>query len=142
MIRFDLRCTPAGHGFDGWFRSSEDYETQAARGLVTCPICGATAVEKALMKPAVSTSRKAAARSEVMNAEAAKAYAKLQEIARHVRANADYVGPKFAEEARKIHYGEIDARQIYGEASPSEVKSLSEEGIEAVPLPPLPEDKN
>ncbi|NDV88686.1 DUF1178 family protein [Aurantimonas aggregata] len=153
MISFALRCEPHGHGFDGWFRSGEDFEAQAERKLVECPVCGTTDVAKALMRPAIGKGGKASAAGDPMqaapapgggyvNAEAAKVYAKLQEMARELRAKADYVGPRFAEEARRIHYGESEARQIYGEASPSEVKGLSEEGIAALPLPSLPEDKN
>jgi hypothetical protein len=137
VIHFALRCETAAHAFDGWFRSSEDFEGQVSRGLVTCPVCGTAEVGKALMRPAVAGPREA-----VSPAGMAKMAATLQEMAREVRANADYVGPNFAEEARKIHYGEADERRIYGEASPVEVKGLMEEGIAALPLPPLPEDKN
>ncbi len=156
MISFALRCRPAAHAFDGWFRSGEDFERQASAGLLACPVCGSSDVSKALMKPAVATSAKtktadastAAAGEasqpvgEFANAEAAKAIAKLQAMARELRATSDYVGPKFAEEARRIHYGESDHRQIYGEASTQDVKGLHEEGIAAFPLPGLPEDKN
>ena len=153
MISFALRCRPAAHAFDGWFRSGEDFERQASAGLLECPICGASDVSKALMKPAVAASAKMKAPGavawepsqpvgEFANAEAAKAIAKLQAMARELRAKSDYVGPKFAEEARRIHYGESEHRQIYGEASAREVKGLSEEGIAAFPLPGLPEDKN
>lgn len=153
MISFALRCEPQGHGFDGWFRSGDDFEAQAKRGLVACPVCGSTEIGKALMRPSIGkgggadqdTGATAAATPPgggYVNAEAAKAFARLQEMARELRAKADYVGPRFAEEARRIHYGESEARQIYGEASPAEVKGLSEEGIAALPLPSLPEDKN
>ncbi|UIJ72458.1 DUF1178 family protein [Aurantimonas sp. HBX-1] len=154
MISFALRCEPRGHGFDGWFRSGEDFEAQAGRGLVECPACGSTEIGKALMRPAIGKGGAPAAAGErtapaatapgggYANAEAARVFAKLQEMARELRAKADYVGPRFAEEARRIHYGETEARQIYGEASPAEVKGLSEEGIAALPLPSLPEDKN
>ncbi|MEC5291463.1 DUF1178 family protein [Aurantimonas sp. C2-6-R+9] len=153
MISFALRCRPAAHAFDGWFRSGEDFERQASAGLLECPICGASDVSKALMKPAVAASPKMKAPGavagepsqpvgEFANAEAAKAIAKLQAMARELRAKSDYVGPKFAEEARRIHYGESEHRQIYGEASAREVEGLSEEGIAAFPLPGLPEDKN
>ncbi|MEF2552921.1 DUF1178 family protein [Aurantimonas sp. A2-1-M11] len=156
MISFALRCQPASHAFDGWFRSGDDFERQVAGGLVTCPVCGTTDVSKALMKPALAKAGRRAPAQAGDNApsaapdgaaryaggEAAAAYAKLQAIARELRAKSDYVGPKFAEEARRIHYGESEQRQIYGEASPQEVKSLGEEGIAALPLPPLPEDKN
>jgi hypothetical protein len=137
VITFALRCEPGGHSFDGWFRSSDDFETQNARHLVACPVCGTTAVEKALMRPALAGTKREAGPDE-----AAKMLAALQHMAREARAKADYVGPGFAEEARRIHYGETPARQIYGEASPPEVKGLVEEGIPVLPMPPLPEDKN
>jgi len=148
MIRFALRCREAGHGFEGWFRSGEDYESQAGRGLLSCPACGSAAIEKALMRPAVamapSAETPAAPSATANNAppEFVEAIAKLQEMARRVRAEAHYVGPGFAEEARRIHYGEVEERRIYGEASGEEVRSLHEEGITALPLPPLPEDAN
>ncbi|MBC8131108.1 MAG: DUF1178 family protein [Rhizobiaceae bacterium] len=138
MITFALRCEPEGHGFDGWFRSTEDYEAQAGKGLVACPTCGSVCVAKRLMRPAVSSSRGGAIAPE----EAARAVAAMQAMAREVRGNADYVGPNFAEEARRIHYGEASPRRIYGEASLPEVKGLTEEGIGVLPLPSLPEDKN
>lgn len=136
MITYSLRCVPGGHGFDGWFRSSEDFDRQRRLQLVECPACGSTAVEKGLMAPAVSASRETAA------AEAAATFSKLQRMAREARAKSDYVGKEFAAEARKIHYGETPARSIYGEATLPQVKALAEEGIQALPLPPLPEDKN
>ncbi|HEY9058822.1 MAG TPA: DUF1178 family protein [Aurantimonas sp.] len=156
MISFALRCHPAAHAFDGWFRSGEDFERQADAGLLACPICGSSDVSKALMRPAIATSAKTKAPDaatggavepsrpavEFANAEAAKAIAQLQAMTRELRAKADYVGPRFAEEARRIHYGESEHRQIYGEASTREVKGLREEGIAAFPLPGLPEDKN
>ena len=154
MISFALRCEPQGHGFDGWFRSGEDFAAQAERKLVECPVCGSTEIGKALMRPSIAKGAASPGQADAgapsatppsggyANAEAAKAFARLQEMARELRAKADYVGPRFAEEARRIHYGESEARQIYGEASPAEVKGLSEEGIAALPLPSLPEDKN
>ena len=137
MIRFALRCEARGHEFDGWFRSGDDFDAQAGRGLVACPVCGASDVGKGLMRPAV-----AASRPETAPADGARMAHALARIAREARANADYVGPKFAEEARRIHYGEAGERRIYGEASPVEVKGLLDEGIAALPLPPLPEDQN
>ena len=136
MIKFALRCEPEGHGFDGWFRSSADFERQTEAGLVACPSCGSAAVGKSLMRPAVST------RQGPSEAEAAAVIAKLHEIGRAVRAKGEDVGPAFAEEARRIHYGETPQRQIFGEASLPDVKGLVEEGIAVMPLPPLPEDKN
>ncbi|WP_182085175.1 DUF1178 family protein [Aureimonas sp. ME7] len=146
MIRYALKCAPCGHGFDGWFRSSVDFDAQGARGLLECPVCGKAEVRKALMSPAVSASQDGEVpAAPVMSApggEAAEIYRRLQDMAREVRAKADYVGASFAEEARRIHYGESEGRQIYGEASPGQVRGLLEEGIGALPLPPLPEDKN
>jgi hypothetical protein len=150
VISFALRCEPRGHGFDGWFRSGDDFETQADKGLVECPVCGSTEIAKALMRPSIGKGAAASGEAHApisagggyANAEAAKAFARLQAMARELRAKADYVGPRFAEEARRIHYGESEARQIYGEALPAEVKGLGEEGIAALPLPALPEDKN
>ncbi len=148
MIRFALRCEPAGHGFEGWFRSNEDFEAQAARGLLQCPACGASAVAKALMRPAVATSDRSPASRNVTSVaagappEAVDALRQLQALAREIRSQADYVGDGFAEEARRIHYGESEERRIWGEASKGEVRSLMEEGITALPLPFLPEDRN
>jgi hypothetical protein len=150
VISFALRCEPHGHGFDGWFRSGDDFETQADKGLVECPVCGSTEIAKALMRPSIGKGAIASGEEHTpvpagggyANVEAAKAFVRLQAMARELRAKADYVGPRFAEEARRIHYGESEARQIYGEASPAEVKGLGEEGIAALPLPALPEDKN
>lgn len=146
MIHFDLRCRADGHVFDGWFRSGEDFERQLSAGLVECPHCGAHEVEKALMAPAVAArkagdaSRPGAVAGGALPPGMAEAYAKLQDLAREVRTNGHYVGNRFAEEARRIHFGESEARRIYGEASGAEVKALAEDGIPALPLPPLPED--
>ena len=136
MIKYALRCEPEGHEFDGWFRSSEDFERQAGLDLVACPTCGSTHVGKGLMRPAVAT------RQGPSEAEAVAIMSKLQAMSREVRAKGEYVGGNFAEEARKIHYGESETRQIFGEATLPDVKGLVEEGISVMPLPPLPEDKN
>ena len=142
MIRYALRCERE-HEFEAWFRSSNDYDRAATAGENTCPVCGSSEVGKALMAPAVSGTKKGdklslAApdpRSQVMR-EA------LKEFRKKVTENADYVGDKFAEEARKIHYEEAAQRGIYGEATPEEAHDLAEEGIGFQPLPPLPEDPN
>lgn len=141
MIRFSLACKN-DHSFDGWFRNSEDFEKQQKRGLIACPDCGSVKVEKTLMAPAVSTGRKREKMALAMNAEQKKALAQLKALSEKVRENADYVGDKFAEEARKIHFGEADARGIYGEATPDEAKSLVEDGVEFMPLPVFPDDRN
>ena len=141
MIRFSLHCD-SDHEFEGWFRSNDDFETQVKRGFVECPHCGSKKVGKALMAPAVSTGRKRETMALAMGEEQRKMLAALKELSEKVRANADYVGDKFAEEARKIHFGETEARGIYGEASRDEVVGLLEDGVEILPLPVLPEDKN
>jgi hypothetical protein len=141
MIRFSLACHNE-HSFDGWFRNSEDFEKQKKRGLIACPDCGSTKVEKALMAPSVSTGRKRETMALAMNAEQKKAMAQLKALSEKLRENADYVGGKFAEEARKIHFGETDPRGIYGEATPEEAKSLVEDGVEFMPIPVFPEDRN
>ncbi|UGX86285.1 DUF1178 family protein [Phyllobacterium meliloti] len=137
MIRFSLHCEQ-DHEFEGWFRSNDDFDSQSKKHLVTCPVCGSHKVEKALMAPSVTTGRQkekiAVTMSTMVN--------ELKEVARKVRENADYVGADFAEEARKIHFGEADQRGIYGEASGDEVKSLLDDGIDIMPLPTFPEDHN
>lgn len=150
MIRYALRCKK-GHEFEGWFKGSADYERQEKRGFVSCPSCGSNKVERAVMAPNVST-RSDEARVQVartagpQDVKRAEIHREMTALMRKLRSevekNADYVGPQFAEEARKIHYEEAPARGIYGEASSDDVKSLKDEGIEFYPLPVLPEDQN
>ena len=132
MITYSLRCHK-GHAFDGWFRNSAAFDQQAAQGLLGCPSCSSTRIEKAVMAPAVSGTKKGA----LTKADEAK---KMRQFAtglrKYVQDNADYVGPDFAEEARKIHYGEAPERHIYGEATFEEAKELVEEGVDVAPLPP------
>ena len=143
MIRYTL-CCDRDHEFEAWFRGSGDYDRAAKSGENECPVCGSTSVEKALMAPSVSGTKKNGdkvtlaapdPRGQIMR-EA------LKEFRRKVTEGADYVGDKFAEEARKIHYEETEQRGIYGEASPDEARELADEGIAFQPLPPLPEDRN
>jgi len=141
MIRYGLICDN-DHEFEAWFRSGEDFEAQKSRKLVSCPECGSHEVQKALMAPAVSTSRKKSQIALAMSEEQKRALAQLKELSQKIRENSDYVGDKFAEEARKIHFGEAEARGIYGEATPDEVKSLAEDGVDFMPIPMLPEDRN
>jgi hypothetical protein len=141
MIRFSLICD-ATHEFDGWFRNSEDFDKQKERGLVSCPVCHSAKVEKALMAPAVSTARKQEKIAVAMGEQQKQALAQLKAMAEEARKNADYVGDKFAEEARKIHFGETEARGIYGEATVDEARSLLDDGVEFMPLPVFPEDQN
>jgi hypothetical protein len=146
MIRYDLTCD-RGHDFDGWFSDSAAYDAQAARGLVACSQCGSSKVEKQLMTPGVpaKANRKADASQKMVAAPDPRLQAMMtmmREMRKHVEANAEHVGDRFAEEARKIHYGETEKRGIYGVATPADAKSLIEEGIEVHPLPRLPEENN
>ena len=141
MIRFSLVCEK-DHDFDGWFRNGDDFETQKKRGLISCPVCGSGRVDKALMAPSVSTGRDREKMALAMGEQQKRVLAELKKMADKVRENADYVGDKFAEEARKIHFGETDARGIYGEATVEEAKGLVDDGIEFMPLPVFPDDQN
>ncbi|HKS57831.1 MAG TPA: DUF1178 family protein [Steroidobacteraceae bacterium] len=160
MIRYTLVCDKR-HAFESWFQDSAAYDKQAKRGLVSCPQCGSAKVEKAIMAPRLARKDKStpivAPVEQAAPAPAAAATpapvamispqekefrAKLKELRDHLTANADNVGKKFPEEARKMHYGEIEHRSIYGEATPQDAKDLHEEGIEFHPLPVLPEERN
>ncbi|NLH80793.1 MAG: DUF1178 family protein [Phyllobacteriaceae bacterium] len=151
MIHYTLVCDKE-HVFEGWFRSSADFEAQAADGLVSCPVCGSTVVTRGLMAPSVQSARvreeredgaKRQTRTMMLPDPAQKMMLEaLREIRKKVTENATYVGDRFAEEARKMHYGEVEHQGIWGEATSEEADSLSEEGIEFQPLPGLPEDRN
>ena len=132
MIRFSLRCA-SGHEFEAWFRDGEGYEAQLKAGEIACPECGEAQVEKALMAPSIGRSRES--RPPVSPAQFRAA---LVELRKQVETHCDYVGPQFAEEARRIHYGESDPRGIYGEASPDESRELVEEGIKIGRIPWVP----
>jgi hypothetical protein len=160
MIRYTLRCD-RGHAFESWFQSSSVYESQEKRKLVTCPACGSAKVERAIMAPQI-VSRKgrdsalpapapvpapaaepaAPASTPLMMAQERELRAKLRELRNHIVKNADNVGERFPNEARKMHYGDIEHRPIYGEASPDEARALIDEGVEVSPLPVLPDDRN
>jgi hypothetical protein len=150
MIHYDLRCGQ-DHAFDGWFKDSAAFERLAKRGLVECPRCGDVKVERALMRPAVAKRRALPApvpapspspqppAPEVAGGKLpAHMRAMLQKMRAEVEKHCDYVGPQFAEEARKIHRGESDKRGIYGEASPEQAEALAEEGIEVSQIPWVP----
>jgi hypothetical protein len=141
LIRFSLSCDH-DHEFEAWFRSNDDFDRQKKRGLVDCPTCGSSKVQKALMAPAVSTGRKREKIALAMNDMQKKAMAEMKALSEKIRENADYVGDKFAEEARKIHFGETEQRGIYGEATLDEAKSLAEDGVGFMPIPVFPEDHN
>jgi hypothetical protein len=141
MIRFALRCA-AGHAFEGWFSDSAAFEQQSASGALACPVCGGSDVRKGLMAPAIATDRRKEVKvaAHVPPVPEPEALAMLRKIRAHLTENAEYVGNRFAEEARRIHFDEAEKRGIYGEATSEEVRALAEEEIEFHPLPVLPED--
>lgn len=157
MIRYALACEN-GHEFESWFPSSDAYEAQLARGLVACPVCNVARVEKQIMRPSVSRSGTAPKASADVPAEAPapqppqpvavfsererELRAMVKAFREHVVKNAENVGERFPDQARKMHHGEIEHRSIYGAASPVEVKELLEEGVELHPLPVLPDERN
>jgi hypothetical protein len=159
MIRYALACDN-GHSFESWFADSAAFERQAKRKLVACPHCGSAQVEKAIMAPRLAGRRKAKAPVEtpvsneapppavpaapvaMLSPQEQELRGKLKELRDHLTKNADNVGPKFPEEARKMHYGEKEYRSIYGVASPEEASDLAEEGIQFQPLPVLPDERN
>ncbi|HUH76433.1 MAG TPA: DUF1178 family protein [Devosia sp.] len=141
MIQYLLQCSK-GHQFDAWFRNAAAFDEQQARGIVTCAVCGDGAVEKALMAPALSRAKEHQVTPNAGPLDAARFREMLRQYRRKVTSEADYVGDKFAEEARKIHFEEVEARGIYGEATRDEVVALVEDGIDFLPLPALPEEHN
>lgn len=136
MKVLNLQCGH-GHGFEGWFGSEDEFQDQLTRGLVECPLCGDVQVAKLPSAPRLNlgAAEPAAPKQQVMNAPDAKMQAAWLQMVRHVLANTEDVGAKFAEEARKIHYGETEDRNIRGQASREETQSLLEEGIAVLPLP-------
>lgn len=137
MIIFDLRCQPAGHVFEAWFGSSADYHDQQGRGLVACPLCGVVEVEKAPMAPAVPRKGAGGGDHGLLAADPAamkQMLAALAVVQRRMIAQSDWVGDRFADEARSIHLGERDARSIHGRATRADVESLADEGIPFAPL--------
>jgi hypothetical protein len=167
MIRYNLVCAK-GHEFESWFANSATYDKQARRGLLECPHCGSSKVEKALMTPRLARTKKSGAPITappeavttpepatpepaaapqpapvaVISPQERELRAKLKELRDHLVSNAENVGGRFPEEARKMHYGEKKHRSIYGTASPDDAKALHEEGIEFAPLPVLPDERN
>lgn len=138
MIRYALACS-AGHDFEGWFGSSDDFDAQSGRGLVTCPACGSPEVRKQIMAPAVVTSK---GRGEPASGPSREMMMEMAgRIRRHVEENFDDVGDAFAREARAIHEGRSEARGIYGEATPREARELLEDGVPVAPLPQAPPER-
>jgi hypothetical protein len=140
VIRYALACA-AGHAFEAWFAGSQAYEEQKAAGSLACPLCGSVEVEKALMRPAVASGAEEPVRVAAnVPQHAAEMAAMVRKLREHLTEKAEYVGDRFPEEARRIHYQEVEKRGIYGEATAAEARALVDEGIEFHPLPRLPED--
>lgn len=134
MIRYALICDE-DHGFEAWFSTSSDYDTQVQRGLVECPHCASTDIRKQIMAPSVRTARKAEAAREPTASGAPDLETLARKVQAHIRSNYDYVGDNFAKEATAIHDGEKPERLIYGETTPEERETLSEAGVPCAPLP-------
>ena len=157
MIHYNLRCE-RGHAFESWFQSSAAYEQQEKRKLVNCPVCGSAKVERGIMAPqivskngrdivepapaAAMPATTTPASAPLVMAQEREVRAKLRELRDHILSSSDNVGERFPNEARKMHYGDIEHRPIYGEASPDEARALMEEGVEVSTLPLLPDDRN
>jgi hypothetical protein len=137
MILYQLKCQK-DHQFDTWFKDGQTCDKQLARKSVECPVCGNKSVSKALMAPRIGGQDKERAAQQEMAVSAAELKRQLAEIRAKVEENCDYVGDRFADEARKIHYGETDARGIYGEASDDDFQELTDEGIDIARIPWLP----
>ena len=161
MIKYALVCDK-GHQFESWFADSSAYDKQRKRKLVECPICNSSKVEKAIMAPRVAAKKAkkpgpdapapvaneapaptgAPAPVAMMSPQEMEFRTKLKELREHIVKNAEDVGARFPDEARKMHYGETEHRSIYGVATPQEAKELLDEGIECHPIPVLPEERN
>jgi hypothetical protein len=151
MIKYALACE-AAHEFESWFPSSDAFDTQVRRGFVTCPVCHSPKVEKQIMAPAVGRKDTPPAvlpapdgpqqPMAILSEKEQQLRAMLRALREHVTQNAEDVGGRFAEEARRMHYGEVEQRSIYGQANPVEAQALLEEGIEVHPLPIVPDDRN
>jgi hypothetical protein len=150
MIKYALACEQA-HEFESWFPSSDAFETQRKRGFVTCPFCNSPKVEKQIMAPSVARTDKAPAAvaaapdpqpMAVLSDQERELRAALRALREHVMKNSEDVGKGFVEEARKMHYGEAEERSIYGEADLEEARALLDEGIDVLPLPLVPDDRN
>lgn len=141
MIQYSLHCSK-GHRYDAWFKNAAAFDEQQARGIVTCAVCGDAAIEKAPMAPAVARTDHERVALSSTQPDAAQLRALLRAYRQKVVSEADYVGDRFAEEARKIHFEEVEARGIYGEATRDDVVALLDEGIDFMPLPDLPEEHN
>ena len=128
MIRYSLACV-GEHQFEAWFSNSKAYDSQRKKKLVECPVCGSHEVRKQIMAPAV---RNSSSKGEASDVEAARM---AGEIRQHIEKTHDYVGDKFAEQARSMYYGETEHRPVWGEVEPDVAKELIEEGVPAMPLP-------
>jgi hypothetical protein len=148
MIRYALHCDE-GHGFESWFRDSSAFDEQSQNGLLVCPVCGAGGIRKQIMAPSIAVQGEPPRAQPMAMVGGKNPGSKDQEIRamlrafrQHLEANAENVGAEFADEARKIHYGETEERAIYGVASPDDAKALHDEGIEVLPVPTVPDEMN
>ena len=141
MINYALICNNE-HKFEAWFKNAQAYEEQAVRGVLICPVCDSHDVHKQIMAPSVARATTEKVSLSIGHPEHKQLRDALRALRRKVESEADYVGDKFAEEARKIHFKEVDPRGIYGEATREETAALLEDGVDVMPLPNIPEDAN
>ncbi|MDQ0396345.1 DUF1178 family protein [Labrys monachus] len=145
MIRFSLVCDQ-GHAFESWFRDGASFDEQAERGLLSCPTCSSSKIAKAIMAPQVARKDREVPEPQkpvaLVSPEEATVRLKIRELRAMLTEHSDYVGEDFAEQARRMHEGEIKHRSIYGEAKSDDVRGLIDDGIEVYPLPNLPDDLN
>ena len=142
MIKYALVCEHE-HEFEGWFSAGSDFDEQQARGLLDCPVCASKAVRKAIMAPAIAGTKAQALGKDAPTPEMRQMMMQaMGEMRRHVEENFDYVGGRFADEARAIHEGRSEDRGIYGEATPKQVRDLAEDGVRVAALPPKPPEKH
>ncbi|MDX1811248.1 MAG: DUF1178 family protein [Gammaproteobacteria bacterium] len=140
MIIYDLACEH-DHRFEGWFKSEQDYKDQSASNMLTCPVCESSLIRKLPTASYISSRREISNKSTQPIAQSLQEQKLINELSNYIISNTEDEGSRFAEEARKIHYGEVEERGIRGQASANEVKELSEEGIDLLALPQLPQDK-
>lgn len=138
MISFNLRCGK-DHEFEGWFRDSASFDRDLKKRRIECPVCGDTKLERALSAPNIATSER---REAAQHDQARQMREKLRAFRRHVESTADHVGERFADEARRIHYGETEVRSIYGETTADEARDLLDEGVPVAPIPWIEEAKD
>ena len=141
MIRYDLVCENE-HFFESWFKDSKTYQKQLKANEIVCPECSSCSISKSLMAPGIPKKTNTENGNVIANSSSSTLNNAIRKIRNEIKKNSEYVGDKFPEEARKIHYNEAEMRSIYGEASKKEITDLVDEGIDIIQIPEIPDDKN